>query len=128
MGRCRAIAANEVGQARLHAVEDADQPVPHPVALSQVASELLLAERRRVQVAHRPTLARGERVRRATDAIAQPRRVGAEVLEQHPRLAQVPLHETGLIQPAQARSQPQPIDTPVTSLRCSRKNSSTPGP
>ena len=47
------VTPHKVGQAWFDNVEKADQPFAHLVALSQRARKLLLAQRRRVQIAHR---------------------------------------------------------------------------
>ena len=105
----RAVAPNDVGQARLDDVEESNQTFAHVVAFGERAGEFFLAQRRRVQVAHWPVLAGGKGVGRSANAIAQCARIRAEVLQEHTRLAQVTLHEAWLIKPAQARAEPQPI-------------------
>src|SRR5687768_3758318 len=82
----RAVAPNEVGQARLDDVEEPNQTFAHAVAFGERAGEFFLTQRGRVQVAHWPVLARGKGVGRGANAIAQCARIGAEVLQEHARL------------------------------------------
>lgn len=105
----RVVAAHEVGQARLHAVEDADEPVGDVVALGERTGERVFALGRGVEIAHRPAALPGEGVGGIAHAVAQRSGVGAEVLQQDARRTELPEHEGGLIKVTQTAPQPQPV-------------------
>ena len=105
------IAADEIGQARFHAIEDPDQTLGDAVTRGELTRQGVLPLGRRVQIAHRPPTAPGKSVRGIPHAVAQRRSVPTEVFEQHPRFAQVAKHEARLVEISQATPQPQAVET-----------------
>ena len=106
-----AVAADEVGQAWLHAVEHADEPFANPVAFGKLAGQRLLALGGRVKVTHRSASAFGEGMRGIAHAVAEAGGVRAKVLQQNAYVAEVPEQKGRLIKVAQAASQPQSVVT-----------------